>query len=98
MESELSIFSGHEIARGKGRQRVAIDGHVMNIRGKKEKKLIERKINPRDIRWTLPSREFFGKHERYVTDTSNQIKVDKTNSAARGYRNIGVLSNILGKK
>ena len=81
----VSTFSGRSMARGSGIYRIMGDGRAILTASNKERKLIERKVNPRDIRWTMASREFFGKEAQYVAEKMNVQKV----KIVRGFRHIG---------
>ncbi|AFN83339.1 60S ribosomal protein L24 [Encephalitozoon romaleae SJ-2008] len=84
----VSVFSGHNIPKGSGIYRVMNDGRTVLTASNKERKLIQRKINPRDIRWTTTSREFFGKESQYVVEKMNVQKV----KIVRGFRHISASS------
>ncbi|ADM11851.1 60S ribosomal protein L24 [Encephalitozoon intestinalis ATCC 50506] len=80
----LSTFSGRTMPKGSGIYSVMNDGRTILTASNKERKLIQRKINPRDIRWTTTSREFFGKESQYVVEKMNVQKV----KIVRGFRHI----------
>lgn len=64
------------------------DGRTVLTASNKERGLIGRRINPRDIRWTIPSREFFGKESQYAVEKMNVQKV----KIVRGFRQISASS------
>lgn len=84
----MSVFSGRNVPKARGIYRITTDGRVMLTASNKERQLINRKINPRDIRWTASSREFFGKEAQYVVEKMNVQRVKIT----RGFRHISASS------
>ncbi|CAD25625.2 similarity to 60S RIBOSOMAL PROTEIN L24 [Encephalitozoon cuniculi GB-M1] len=84
----VSMFSGRNIPKGSGIYEVMSDGRAVLTASNKERRLIARKINPRDIRWTTSSREFFGKESQYVVEKMNVQKV----KVVRGFRHISASS------
>lgn len=91
----ISTFSGRNIPKGSGVYRITNDGRAILTAGNKEKQLIRRRINPRDIRWTTPSREFFGKESQYAVEKMNIQRV----KIIRGFRHISASSmSNLGKQ
>ncbi|KAM0672178.1 ribosomal protein L24 [Ordospora colligata] len=85
MNQGVSTYSGRSIPKGSGMFKIMNDGKVILTASNKERRLIKRCINPRDVKWTIPSREFLGKEAQYVVEKMN---VQKT-KIVRGFKNIG---------
>ncbi|ORD97359.1 hypothetical protein HERIO_780 [Hepatospora eriocheir] len=67
-----SSFSGVMIPKAKGITKICTDGRLQFTFGGKERNLIENKINPRIVKWTLISREFYKKSEKTSNKSTEQ--------------------------
>ncbi|WUR03052.1 ribosomal protein eL24 [Vairimorpha necatrix] len=81
----ISIYSGRAIPKGSSTVRITNDGKQQLTANKKERSLISRKINPKLVKWTIPSRVVRKKHELF---TSSQKNIPRPARIERGFRNI----------
>lgn len=91
----LSLYSGRPIPKGSSTVKITNDGKQQMTANRKERSLISRKINPKLIKWTIPSRVERKKHELF---TSLQKNIPRPAKIERGFRNISVDSAKEAKK
>jgi large subunit ribosomal protein L24e len=81
----ISLYSGRAIPKGSSTVRITNDGKQQLTANRKERSLISRKINPKLIKWTIPSRVERKKHELF---TSLQKNIPRPAKIERGFKNI----------
>ncbi|RVD92837.1 60s ribosomal l24 [Tubulinosema ratisbonensis] len=89
----ICIFSGYEVKKGSGLIKVTNDTRTFLFANRKVLALVTRKANPKDIKWTQPSRIYHKKGEKKVEKKVNQIKVVKE---VRGFP--GVSKDLVNKE
>ncbi|KCZ75886.1 hypothetical protein H311_00893 [Anncaliia algerae PRA109] len=86
------IFSGHDVPKGSGLIKVTNDTRSFVFKNQKVLKLVERKINPKDIAWTQASRILHKKGEKKTEKKNVEIRIIKE---VRGFP--GVSSDLVLK-
>lgn len=79
----VSIYSGRAIPKGSGTFKISNDGKSMLCMGRKERTLIKRGVNPKNIGWTIPSRVSRKKHELF---SSQQKNIPRLAKIERGFK------------
>lgn len=77
MSQGVCAFSGYTIPRGSGITKVMLDGKIVLTRSAKERSLFERKITPRNCKWTQTSRVFFKKSDKSIKEQDNFVHITK---------------------
>lgn len=73
----ICVFSGHEVLKGSGIVRVTNDSKFMLFKNKKVLSLSRRKINPRLVKWTQPSRMFLKKGSKKAEKKFENVQIVK---------------------
>ncbi|KAF5141422.1 60s ribosomal protein l24 [Vairimorpha ceranae] len=81
----ISIYSGRAVPKGSATIKITNDGKQQLTANRKERSFMERKINPKLIKWTIPSRVVRKKHELF---TSLQKNIPRPAKIERGFKNI----------
>ncbi|EQB60872.1 60s ribosomal protein l24 [Vairimorpha apis BRL 01] len=81
----ISLYSGRAIPKGSAIIKVTNDGKQQLTANRKERSLMERKINPKSIKWTIPSRVIHKKHEMF---TSLQKNIPRPAKIERGFKSV----------
>lgn len=79
MVEHVCAFSGIKIPQGRGIYKVKNDSKLLTVWGNRELNYIKKKISPKSVKWTLPSRAFLNKKNKEEEKKVETVKVNKGN-------------------